>query len=154
MQSELINPFMMAAHSVLETVLGHAPERGDPRLDKASTTSEQVNATCGVTGQVVGHVMIGMPLATADKIASSMIGQRVTTFDQLAASAIAELANMICGNGLLMLAEHGLVADLTPPTVIKGSNVQISTLTIPAIGIPLVLEEGLLVITIALHKAK
>jgi chemotaxis protein CheX len=154
MQSELINPFVLAGHSVLEMVLGAPPERGELKLEKASFTNGQVNIVCGVTGQVVGQVMYGMSLHTADKIASIMIGQKVTTFDQLAASAIAELANMISGNGLLKLAEGGFVADLAPPTIVKGSNVQISTLSIPAIAVPFKLVEGEFVITLALHQAK
>jgi chemotaxis protein CheX len=154
MQSELINPFLVAVSSVVEMVLGKAPARGEPRLEKASFTTEQVNVFCGVTGEVVGQVMLGMSLQTADRIASAMIGQKVSTFDQLAASAIAELANMTCGNGLLKLSELGFNTDLTPPTIIKGSQVQISTLAIPAIAIPFTLAEGELVVTIALHRSK
>ncbi len=154
MQSELINPFVLAAHSVLEMVLGNSPTRGDLKLEKSSFTSDYVNVCLGVTGQVVGHVIFGMSLQTADQIASVMIGQKVTTFDQLAASAIAELCNMISGNGLLQLAEAGFVADLAPPTIIKGSNVQVSTLSIPAIGVPLILKEGEFKVTLALHQVK
>jgi len=154
MQSELINPFILGAHSVLEMVLGNPPQRGDLKLEKASITSDHINVLLGVTGQVVGHVIFSMSISTADRIASVMMGQKVTTFDQMAASAIAELCNMISGNGLLKLAEAGFVADLAPPTMIKGANVQVSTLSIPAIGVPLIIAEGEFKVTVALHQVK
>jgi chemotaxis protein CheX len=78
----------------------------------------------------------------------------VKVFDQLAASAIAELGNMISGNAMLHLSEAGYVCDITPPTIIQGSNVKISTLAIPAIVIPMETAQGQLFVTVGLQGRK
>lgn len=154
MKLELVNAFMTAAYSVLESVLGSTPSKGTLRILDKGSTSSQVNVAIGVTGQVTGHIIYGMSLQTADKIASVMIGQPVKIFDQLAASAIAELGNMISGNGLLHLSETGLICDVTPPTVIRGLDVEISTLSIPALVVPLMLEQGEFLVTVGLMNMK
>lgn len=154
MNLELVNPFVSAAFSVLEAVLGNTPKKGDLSLQTDLATSRQVNVTLGITGDATGHVILGMSLQTADRIASTMIGQPIRTFDKLAASAVAELGNMIAGNGLLHLSETGLCCDVTPPTVIRGQHVEINTLTIPALVVPLDLEQGEVLVTIGLQRVK
>ena len=154
MRVEYINPFIVAAVSVLEMVLGEAPTKGSLAMQPATFTSQQCNVVCGVTGQAHGQVIYGMSLTTADKIASAMLGQPIKTFDQLAASAIAELGNMISGNAMSKLSESGYLSDITPPTIIRGTNVKISTLSIPAIVIPLDTAQGELFITVGLQGKK
>jgi chemotaxis protein CheX len=151
---EYINPFIVAAHSVLESVLGAAPTKGTLAMQPTTFTSQQCNVVCGVTGQAQGQVIYGMSLTTADKIASTMLGQPIKTFDQLAASAIAELGNMISGNAMSKLAEGSYLCDITPPTVIRGRDVKISTLSIPAVVIPLEIPQGEFYITVGLQSKK
>ena len=154
MKSEYINPFVTASFSVLEMVLGQAPEKGTLAMQPAIFTSQQCNVVCGVTGHAQGQVIYGMSLATADKIASAMLGQKIKTFDQLAASALGELGNMISGNAMQGLSEAGWICDITPPTIMRGTNVKISTLSIPALVIPLTLAQGKLFVTVGLQGRK
>jgi len=152
MDIELINPFILASFSVMEMLLGAAPTKGALSVRQNGITSEQVNVVCGVTGDARGQVIFGMSLSTADRIASKMIGAPVVTFDSLAASAIAELGNMISGNAMLHLSEGKFVCDITPPAVIRGTNVEISTLAIPSIVIPLNCPEGEIFIAVGLQR--
>lgn len=154
MKVEYINPFVEAAFSVMEMVLGNRPTKGELAMQPATFTSQQCNVVCGVTGQVQGQVIYGMSLPVADKIASTMLGQQIKVFDQLAASAIAELGNMISGNAMCKLSENGFICDITPPTIIRGSSVKISTLSIPAIVIPITLEQGELSLTVGIQGRK
>jgi chemotaxis protein CheX len=149
---QFINPFLAASFSVLSMILGDVPTKGSPSAQTDNATSQQVNVLVGVVGQAEGHVIFGMSLATADRIASVMIGSPVVSFDQLAASAIAELCNMICGNALLQISEAGFTCDLAPPSVVRGSKVEICSLSLPAIVLPLVLEQGEFTITVALQS--
>ncbi len=152
MKVEYINPFVNAAFSVLESVLGSVPTKGQLAMRPSVFTSQQCNVITGVAGKIEGQVIYGMSLITADKVASAMIGQPIRTFDQLAASAIAELGNMITGNAMSLLAEAGFVCDITPPTIIRGTNVKISTLSIPALVIPINLEQGEVELTVSLQE--
>lgn len=130
-------PFVQASMSVMQQVIQMTPERGQLSARPEVFTSQQLNIVCGITGDVEGQVIYGMSLVTADKIASAMIGTPVVSFDQLAASAIAELGNMISGNSMTLLASQGFKCDITPPTIVKGTNVKISTFQIPTLVIPL-----------------
>ena len=151
MKVEYVNPFVSAADNVLEAMLKIPSERGSLSMLPTVFTSEQMNVCVGVTGAVEGSVLFGMKLITADKIASIMIGQPIKTFDALAASAIAELCNMISGGALTLLSTAGYICDITPPTLIRGSNCHISTLDIPAIVVPLTMSIGEFKITIGLR---
>jgi chemotaxis protein CheX len=149
---EYINPFISASFNVLEMCLGSKPEKGPLEMQPATFTSDQCNIVTGVTGSIQGAVIYGMSLLTADKIASKMIGQPIKTFDQLAASAIAELGNMISGNAMTMLSEMGWSCDITPPTIIRGTNVKITTASIPALVIPLTVPEGEIHVTVGIQE--
>ena len=154
MKVEYINPFVTASYSVLEMVLGNAPVKGELAMQPAAFTCQQCNVVCGVTGQAQGHVIYGMSLATADRIASTMLGEPIKTFDQLAASAIGELGNMISGNALQHLSDAGWVCDITPPTIIRGRDVKINTISVPAVVIPVKMKQGSLSITVGLQSRK
>lgn len=154
MKVEYINPFVSASFSVLQQCLGVQPTKGQLAMRPAVFTSQQCNIITGVTGGIEGQVIYGMSLITADRIASTMIGQPIRTFDQLAASAIAELGNMITGNAMSLLSETGYVCDITPPTIIRGTNVKLSTLAIPALVIPICIEQGEIEMTVSLRERK
>ena len=140
MKAEFLNPFYGAAASVIQMMVGTTPERGNIAARPQLFTSQQVNVVTGVTGQVEGLVIYGMSMVTAMNISGAMIGQKVSQFDQLAASAIAELANMISGNAMSGLATGGIISDITPPTIIRGTNVKVSTFNVPSIAIPFTIE--------------
>lgn len=155
MKVEYVSPFVSATVSVLETLIGMKPERGQLTARPQMFTTQQVNIVCGITGDVEGQVIYGMAVVTADKIASKMLGSPVVTFDQLAASAIAELGNMISGNSATLLAQQGYHVDITPPTIVKGSSVKISTLDIPALVIPMRLKDlGDLEVNVSLQERR
>lgn len=151
MNVKYVNPFVNAAFSVIGQVLMMKVEKGTLAMRPSVFTSQQCNIITGVTGQVQGQVIYGMSLITADKIASLMLGQPIRTFDALAASAIAELGNMITGNAASQLAETGLICDITPPSIIRGTNVKISTANIPALVVPVCLEIGEIELTVSLQ---
>lgn len=141
MKVDYVSPFVEATFSVVQTLLRVTPERGLLSARPTIFTTQQVNIVCGITGQIEGQVIYGMSMVAADKIASIMLGQPVITFDQLAASAIAELGNMVSGNSMTLLSGRGYSCDITPPTIIRGTNVKISTLDIPALVIPIKLPD-------------
>lgn len=153
MKVQYVSPFAEAAVNVCQMVLGTTPERGQLAARPQLFTSEQVNIVCGIVGNVEGLVLYGLSGSTALRIASAMVGQKMVIFDQLAASAIAELGNMISGNSASLLAQQGIKCDITPPTLIRGTKVKISTLDIPALVVPLKLGDlGSLEVNISLQE--
>jgi chemotaxis protein CheX len=154
MNVQYINPFVIAASTVLEMVLGHPAKKGDIYLQSEASTNHQCNVVLGITGQVQGQVIYGMSTVTADRIVSTMLGQQIKIFDQLAASAIGELGNMISGHAMGHLHEAGWICDITPPTIIRATNVKISTISIPAVVIPMTVQQGEISITVGLQGRK
>ena len=155
MKVEYINPFIDASVKVIESVLQKTPNRGELSARPQVFTTQQINVVCGVTGSIEGQVIYGMPVTVADKIASTLLGTQVVTFDQLAASAIAELGNMICGNSITLLSERKFDCNITPPTIVRGSSVQVTTLGIPAIVVPFNIEDiGEFEVNVSLQEAK
>lgn len=155
MNVQYINPFVIASFSVLEMVLGNKPSQEPLRAQPSTFTSQQCNVVCGVTGQVQGQVIYGMSMQTAENVASTMLGGGpVHGLDALATSALGELGNMISGNAMQHLSEAGWICDITPPTIIQGGDVKISTMSIPAIVIPISLEQGEISVTVGLQGRK
>ncbi len=153
MKVECVSPFVESCVSVFEALTNTTPERGKLSARPQIFTSQQVNIVCGIAGDVEGQVIYGMSIVAADKIASQLLGQPIMTFDQLAASAIAELGNMISGNSMALLSEQGFNCVITPPTIVKGTNVKISTLNIPALVIPMKIHDvGDLEINVSLQE--
>lgn len=152
MKIEYINPFVEAAFSVMQQVLKEQPTRGELAVRQSTFTTQQCSIIVGVTGGVTGVALYGMSLATAEQVASRMLDQPVKTFNQLASSAVAELTNMITGNAMSLLAESGYICDISPPTVIRGSNVRIGTIDAAMLVIPVETAIGSIEINVSLRE--
>jgi len=151
MKVEYIQPFVSAVFTVLETVAGCKCERGALALRNTTFTTRQVTIMAGVNGDLEGAAMYGMSMITAQKIASGMMGSPIQQFDEMAMSAVSELGNMITGNATTQLSERGYHVDITPPSVIKGANVELSTKT-PALVVPISSDYGMVEINVALAE--
>jgi chemotaxis protein CheX len=151
MRVEFVNPFITAAFTVFESVTGHRPERGQLALRNTTFTTQQVTIVAGVSGQVSGTALYGMSIVTAEKVAGAMMQSDTTTLDEMAWSALSELGNMITGNAVTLLSNNGYEADISPPSVIRGKDVEVSTRT-PAIVVPITTPYGLVEINVALEE--
>jgi len=152
MKAEFINPFVQAGMQVLESVTGSVPEPGQLAVRSAAFTTQQVSIVIGVIGAVEGQAVYGLSLVTATKIAAAMSSLTLMTFDELASSAVAELGNMISGRATTLLSEAGYECQITPPALVRGTNVEIATAT-PALVVPLYTDFGKIEINVALRLA-
>jgi chemotaxis protein CheX len=151
MRVEFIEPFVKAAFTVLETLVQDRAERGTLSMRGSSFTTQQVTIMAGVNGEVEGTALYGMSLVTAQKIASAMMGEDLPQMNEMAWSAVSELGNMITGNAANLLYEAGFKCDITPPSVIQGMNVQIST-RVPTLVVPMMTSFGRMEINVALAE--
>ena len=153
MKVEFLNPVIQAATEVLESELGTETERGNLRLQKSSTTTDEVTALVGVTGTVSGMVMYSMSQATALGIASRLMGQEFDDFDDLAQSGIGELGNVITGRAGVLLSEAGYPSNITPPALVVGKGTMVTTLDLNRLVFPLETDVGSLEVQIVLKAA-
>ena len=96
---EYINPFLMAATSVIKDICQVDMKIGRPYVKTTEFASDSVIIMIGVTGEVRGQVLMSFPEAHALHVVSKMMmGMPVTALDDMSASAINELGNMMMGN--------------------------------------------------------
>ena len=118
---EYINPFLMAATSVIKDICQVDMKIGRPYVKTTEFASDSVIIMIGVTGEVRGQVLMSFPEAHALHVASKMMmGMPVPELDEMAMSAISELGNMIMGNAATILSTKGIGIDITPPTLCRG----------------------------------
>lgn len=148
---EYINPFLMAATSVIKDICQIDLKIGRPYVKTTEFESDSVIIIIGVTGEVRGQVLISFPLAHALKVASKMMmGTPLTELDDMSASAINELGNMIMGNAATILSTKGIAMDITPPTLCRG-NVYLKQSYSKNICVPLSSDEIKMELDIAVN---
>jgi len=152
MSAKFMSPFIMSAHEVLAKEVGAQVERGLLALDKTALTVDEVSVLVGISGQVEGTVVYGMSISTAQAIVGQMLGWPVTTFDKLGHSAIGELCSIISGQSCTRLEEEGYLSYPTPPTLIMGEGIRITTLAIQRLVIPILTQFGPLNVRLALRE--
>lgn len=148
---EYINPFLMAAASVIKDICQIEVKIGRPYVKTTEFEDNSVIIMIGVTGEVRGQVLISFQHDHALKVASKMMmGMPVTELDDMSASAINELGNMIMGNAATILSTKGIGMDITPPTLCRG-NVYFKQSYSKNICIPLMSDEIKMELDIAVN---
>ena len=153
MKVEFVNPFIQAATEVLESELGGESQRGELRLHKSAVTTDEVTAIVGVTGTVMGLVLYSMNETTALAILSRTMNQDFGEFDALAQSGIGELGNVITGRAGVLLSQAGYPSNMTPPAVVVGTGMMVTTLDLNRLVLPLETAVGSLEVQIVLRPA-
>mgnify|MGYP000958321242 CR=1 FL=1 len=154
MNVKFLNPFVDAAAEVLKAEAKVNITKGTLTLQKSALTTDEVTVLINLIGQVQGVVLFGLSELLGMKLVSKMMGQDFSSFDSLAQSGVAELGNVISGRATVMLSEAGYQSTISPPTMITGKGVQISTLDFPRIVVPLSCEYGDMVIHLALRESQ
>lgn len=152
MNVKFMNPFVEAANDVLQAEAGIAVTRGKLSLQKSALTADDITVLISMVGQVQGVALYGMSIRTGLALVSRMLGQEFGEFDSLAQSGIAELGNVITGRASVKLAEAGYVAHISPPTLLIGKGVTISTLDFARIVVPLATDLGEITVHLALRE--
>lgn len=154
MNVKFLNPFVDAAAEVLKAEAKVSISKGTLTLQKSALTTDEVTVLINLVGQVQGVVLFGMSEVVGKSLVSKMMGQEFAEFDNLAQSGVAELGNVISGRATVLLSDAGYQSTISPPTMITGKGVQISTLDFPRIVVPLTCEFGEIVIHLALRESQ
>lgn len=133
---EIINPFLMAATSIMRDMCQLETKVGKPYVKTTEFDSDSVIIMIGITGEMRGQVIIAFSLDVACDIASKMIMMPICEMNELSMSAISELGNMILGNAATILSTKGIGIDITPPSLCRGT-MSITTSYAKNICIPL-----------------
>jgi len=157
MKAEYLNPFISAATSVLKQFIPDIEiNRGE--LDVTSSPSETLGAAVyiGISGDLEGRIIYDMDRQTAVEIASAMNQEDLPGMNDLVRSTLQELGNVISGNATTNLRQtaDGKTIDITPPSMIVGSDTEISdSMNQKLIQVPLETNYGTLVINLAVRES-
>ena len=120
---EFINPFVSAVSKTFEMMVNLKVTRSAPVLKENQRTLYPVSGIIGLTGSLVGTVILTMSEPLALKVASAMLMDDLKTVDTDVLDAIGELTNMIAGNAKAQLEEYKL--SLSLPNVIYGADMEV-----------------------------
>jgi len=151
MKAEFVNPFASAVVMVFQKEFGMNVMRDSLALQQGPLRGADVNTIIGVTGQLEGQVIYTFDERVALRIASALMGEAVEELDELAKSAVAELGNIITGNAAIGLSENGYNCILTPPTLLTGKELIVTTFT-PVLNIPFSTDFGSVTVHVALRE--
>lgn len=154
MNVEYINPFIEASQTVLKQIAGFDAKLGKVYLKNSPYKSDSIIVIVGLTGNIRGQAIFSMSKKVGMSIASSMMGgMPVAELDEISKSAISELTNMILGNAATILYNKGIVVEITPPSLLMGDNMEVSSSKLKTISIPLMLnDKDIMEIDIALES--
>jgi len=153
MNVKFLNPFVDAANDVLKVELDVSVTRGNLTMHKSAMTADDVTVLLSLVGQVQGVVLFGLSIDTCLAMVSKMMSQKFTEFDALAQSGIAELGNVITGRATVKLSQAGYQANISPPTLLTGKGIQVSTLDFSRIVVPLTSELGIITVHLAMRES-
>ncbi len=152
MNVKFLNPFVEAAHEVLQRETGINITRGELGLEKNAYLTDDVTVIISLVGRVEGTVFYAMSQDTGIARASRILGEPLEALNALAQSGIAELGNVITGRASVKLSEAGYESTISPPTMLLGKGATISTLDFARLVVPLNSECGAVVIHLALRE--
>ncbi len=142
MRAEYINPFIKASKEVLTQMTGIDFNIGKPFIKTSPYDAANVIIIIGITGDIKGQALISIDLDIALTIVSNMmVGMEVTELNEMSKSALSELGNMIMGNSATLLFNSNIKIDITPPTLMIGQGLSISTDKMNSICIPIETEN-------------
>ena len=143
MDVKYINPFINVSINIIQQICNINAKKGKIYLKDSPFIADNVVIIIGIAGDFRGQVFFTMDEKTARSIASSMMfGMKVDSLDEMSKSAIAELGNMIMGNVSTEFYNDGIKIDITPPTVLVGSDMNISTRGVQTVCVPIEMENG------------
>lgn len=113
MKDNLYNTFVNATYNVFNLMLDLSDLTDRPA--ETFLCEDELDISIGIFGDLNGEVTYRFPFTTSLSMVNIMIGMQVEAVDDFVTSAISEIANIISGNVLTMLAGSNLKCDILPP---------------------------------------
>lgn len=148
MDVNYINPFLKAIDNIFETMIDVPFTLGKPSLKKNDMPSHEISGIIGITGEIIGCVVVSFPESVALQLASKLLQEKLTKVDEDCTDAIGEIANMVAGDAKKGFPKGN--TSISVPTVIIGQHKIAFPKGVPIISIPCGTEAGSFSIEVAL----
>ena len=105
----------------------------DLKINTAGNNNKyDIIASIGITGEFTGFLIIRSNLQSSMNFINKMLSNigieaKETNFGQFHKEAFGEILNQISGRATMLLESNGINSNITPPTILTGSNISINT---------------------------
>lgn len=124
MRLDFVKIFISSTTELLHELLGPDVEVCSMGMEARPRTGSDVITIISLAGAAHGRVIFDMDLNTAMNLGRHLIGEEIDGMDGLVSSSIAELSSMAIGRAISQINNNGNHLRMTPPIVIKGSNLE------------------------------
>lgn len=95
---------------------------------KSPISVDSFNVIMGIVGDITGQIIFNFKEGTPEKIVSKLLNRPIKDEEELKVSGVAEFSNILSGNAITDLFEEtGGKIEITPPSIILGNHVMLST---------------------------
>ena len=115
-----VTAFIEATQNVFQRMLHQTVSFGKPLTGRLPHLENDVSAIVGMTGDVVGTVVLSLPAATTSKIVERFVGSPIDMENDDFADAVGELVNMISGGAKAKF--QGKQVRISCPSVVIGEG--------------------------------
>lgn len=136
MDPSLITPFIASIQNVFSTMLQLPVTIKEPHLKREPGTTFDVSGIIGMSGDVVGSVVLSFPKQTAVRLVALFTGTDMAADSPDFPDAIGELSNMVSGNAKGMFSGKRKVQISCPSVVIGSGHTVTRPRDIPCVAIP------------------
>ncbi len=151
MDPNYIRPFIASIQNVFSTMLQLQVAIKEPHLKGGSGTSYDVSGIIGLSGDVVGSVVLSFPQETARRVVALFCGQDVSASQSDFADAVGELVNMVSGGAKAGFT--GRRVSISCPSVVLGAQHVVARQTdVPTVIIPCETDCGLMAIEVTIQE--
>lgn len=148
MDVKYINPVIESVRSVFATMVHLELTLGQPHIASDRPTHD-VSGIVGLSGDVVGSIVLGFPGPVAAAVVSKFAGSDLAVGTEDFADALGELANMIAGSAKSRF-EGKSVSISTPSVVVGQGHIIARPIRSACIALPCMLSCGTFSIDIAI----
>jgi len=120
MTTSLYGSFLKATGNVFRMMLDLSDISAQPA--ESFQCENELDISIGVVGDLKGEVIYRFPHTTSLEMVNIMSGMEMDSVDDFVTSAVSEIANIISGNVLTLLAGHDLNCDILPPVLRKPDD--------------------------------
>lgn len=152
MDTAYLVPFISSIQNVCATMLQLQVNIGEPHLKTSESTNCDVSGIIGMSGDVVGTVVLSFPKNTAESIVQLFTGTKLDVTHPDFADAIGELVNMVCGNAKGQFTGKKKVSISCPSVVIGKHHAIANQKDLPCVAIPCSTDCGDLIIEITIRE--
>ena len=152
MDPAYITPFIASVQNVCSTMMQLQVTIGKPRVKNEAGATYDVSGIIGMTGDVVGSVVVSFPLESAKAVVALFAGQRLEADNPDFADAVGELVNMIAGGAKGMFRGTKNVSISCPSVVVGASHIVARQKDTPCIVIPCSTDCGELTLEICIRE--